>query len=277
MSCSQFGRIAGKVVQRLGYGSMRLSGPGVWGAPADERDAIELVRAVVQSGVQHIDTADAYGPHITESLICKALHPYPQDLLIATKGGFIRQGPSLWTPCGIPAYLRQCVELSLRRLKLDSIDLYYLHRVDPYIPIEDQVGELSRLRAEGKIKSIGLSKVDFGQIMAASAIAPIEAIQNRFNPIDHKDSSTLIKWCEQTGAAFVPYAPLGSGRCTMPYENDLGIRLPEKESMAAATLAWLLQYSPALFPIPGTSRMDHFHENMGALQLARFPLQMAST
>lgn len=253
------GALAGKMVRRLGFGTMRLTGPGIWGPPGNEKDAIEVLRTAVESGVQHIDTADAYGPHVAESLIRKALHPYADELIIATKGGFTRQGPGQWTACGLPAYLRQCVELSLRRLNVDAIDLYYLHRVDPSVPLADQLGELEKLRAEGKIKALGMSKVSVAQLLQATAIAPIAAVQNPFNLLSPQ-SADVVSWCERNGVAFVPYAPLGAGKCleSQTYSDEQALVTPRQ------ALRWLLEYSPIMFPIPGTSNVMHLEENLRA-------------
>lgn len=254
MTSITHGMLAGKSVRRLGFGTMRLTGPGIWGPPADESNAIHVLRSAVALGAQHIDTADAYGPHDVETLIRKALHPYADDLVIATKGGFTRQGPGQWTPCGVPAYLRQCVEMSLRRLGVEAIDLYYLHRVDPNVPLADQIGELEQMRTEGKIKALGLSKVTVAQIQEAATIAPIAAVQNSLSPID-TESDAVVRWCEERDVAFVPYAPLGAGR-HLEHEGT-----PMTPSSA---LRWLLEYSPAMFPIPGTSNVLHLAQNMKA-------------
>jgi pyridoxine 4-dehydrogenase len=248
------GILAGKSVRRLGFGTMRLTGPGVWGEPTSEKDAVQVLRSAVNLGVQHIDTADAYGPYVSEELIRKALFPYADDLIIATKGGFTRHGPGRWVPCGAPAYLRQCVELSLRRLQVEAIDLYYLHRVDPNLPLEDQVGELELLRQEGKIKAVGLSKVDLAQIQEALQIAPIAAIQNSFSLTNQNESGAVVDWCENNQVAFVPYAPLGAGKLVTA-EESVG---------ASKALSWLLRRSPVMFPIPGTSRIEHLKENLRA-------------
>ncbi|MDI1333152.1 aldo/keto reductase [Pseudomonas sp.] len=249
------GLLAGKQVRRLGFGTMRLTGLGIWGPPASESEAIQLLRRAVDSGVQHIDTADAYGPNVAEELIRKALFPYTDDLVIATKGGFTRQGPGKWTPCGYPAYLRQCVEMSLRQLSVEAIDLYYLHRVDPNVPLADQVGELEKMRQEGKIKSLGLSKVDIPQLTQAMTIAPIAAVQNQFSFLDNH-SEDVILWCEQNEIAFVPYAPLSAGKCFATSE------VRDQPTLATHALKWLLNYSPIMFPIPGTSRVEHLEENL---------------
>lgn len=254
MTFTAHGMLAGKKIRRLGFGTMRLTGPGIWGPPADEKNAIEVLRSAVALGVQHIDTADAYGPHDAERLIRKALYPYAEDLIIATKGGFIRQGPGQWTPCGVPAYLRQCVEMSLRRLGVEAIDLYYLHRVDTNVPLADQVGELEQLRAEGKIKALGLSKVTVAQIIEAAAIAPITAVQNAFSPLN-TESKDVVQWCEENSIAFVPYAPLGAGKY---------LKSEDASATSRSALRWLLEYSPVTFPIPGTSRIEHLAENIRA-------------
>ncbi|GID03011.1 aldo/keto reductase [Pseudomonas sp. 008] len=259
MTLTTHGMLAGKRVRRLGFGTMRLTGPGIWGPPGDEKNAIQVLRTAVVSGVQHIDTADAYGPHDVETLIRKALHPYADDLIIATKGGFTRQGPGRWTPCGVPAYLRQCVELSLRRLGVDAIDLYYLHRVDPNVPLADQVGELEQLRTEGKIKALGLSKITIAQIVEAAKIAPIAAVQNSFSLLN-AESDDVVRWCEKNEIAFVPYAPLGAGRCLEHGEHTDNARSVTPHG----ALRWLLERSPAMFPIPGTSSVEHLAENMKA-------------
>lgn len=258
MTVTTHGMLAGKRVRRLGFGTMRLTGPGVWGPPVDEKNAIQVLRSAVESGVQHFDTADAYGPHDAETLIRKSLYPYVDDLIIATKGGFTRQGPGRWTPCGVPAYLRQCVEMSLRRLDVEAIDLYYLHRVDPTVPLADQVGELDKLRAEGKIKALGLSKVNISQIEEAATIVPLAAIQNAFSMIN-TDSADVVRWCEKNEVAFVPYAPLGAGQCLAHPGGAGEVRYTSHEA-----LHWLLDYSPTTFPIPGTANLLHLAENMNA-------------
>ncbi|CAN7407895.1 aldo/keto reductase [Pseudomonas brassicacearum] len=253
------GLLAGKTVRRLGFGTMRLTGPGIWGPPSNEQNAIDLLRKAVDSGVQHIDTADAYGPDVAEPLIRKALYPYTDDLIIATKGGFTRQGPGRWTPCGVPAYLRQCVEMSLRRLNVEAIDLYYLHRVDPAIPLADQLGELEQMRLEGKIKALGMSKVNVSQLDEAISIASIAAVQNTFN-ILKPESPDVVAWCESREIAFVPYAPLNAGKYLEAPANATN----ENPVTPREALKWLLDYSPIMFPIPGTSNITHLVENLKA-------------
>jgi pyridoxine 4-dehydrogenase len=263
-SSSDVFRVGGDLpVHRLGYGSMQLTGPGHWHEPADAKEAKQVLRRAVDSGVNHIDTADAYGPATTEQLIRKALHPYPADLVIATKGGLTRQGPDQWAPVGRPEYLRQCVEMSLRRLALDRIDLYYLHRVDPHVPLEDQLAVLADMRAEGKLRHIGLCQVTVEQLHRATAIAPIAAVQNKYN-LRRRAFEDVLRHCATTRTAFVPFAPLGSGR--MLHEHDVLIEVARnyQATPAQLALAWLLQYSPVMLPIPGTSSRAHLDENLAA-------------
>lgn len=241
-------------VQRIGYGAMQLTGPGHWYHPDDIDNANAVLRRAVDLGVNHIDTADAYGPETSEHLIRRALHPYPEGLVIATKGGMTRQGPNRWTPVGRPEYLRQCVEMSLRRLALDRIDLYYLHRIDPDVPLADQIGELADMRAEGKIRHIGLSKVTVNQIIGAREITPIAAVQNRYNACE--GDRAVLDHCTATNTAFVAYAPLAAGSLTRGGHGD-------KNSRARAALAWLLHQSPVVLAIPGTTSLAHLDENVG--------------
>ncbi|MGW4364546.1 aldo/keto reductase [Nocardia takedensis] len=233
---------------------MQLTGRGHWGYPPDLCEARQLLRRATELGINHFDTADAYGPHVAEHLIHAALYPYSGDLVIATKGGMTRQGPNLWRPLGRPEYLRQSVELSLRRLELERIDLYYLHRIDPQIPIEDQVGELDTLRREGKIRHIGLSKVSIEQIETARRTTDIAAVQNRFNRVH--DDREVLEHCAAIGIAFVPYAPLAAGA--------LNGGRPGTSWSADRTLRWLLAQSPVVLPIPGTSSIAHLEQNSGA-------------
>jgi aryl-alcohol dehydrogenase-like predicted oxidoreductase len=240
-------RIGGDLpVHRLGYGTMGLTGPGHWHHPADTDNAKAVLRRAVDLGINHLDTADAYGPETTEHLIRKALHPYPDHLVIATKGGLTRQGPNQWAPVGHPKYLRQCVEMSLRRLAIDRIDLYYLHRIDPTIPFADQFGELADLAREGKIHHLGLSKVDVTQISAARQMAPVAAVQNLLNT-DHPDDTSVLDYCEEHDIAFVPYRPLNAGALA---------------ATAGIALRWLLDLSPVVLPIPGTTSLHHLDDNV---------------
>lgn len=253
-------------VNRLGYGAMRLTGEGIWGYPADRDNAIALLRRVVELGVNFIDTADSYGPHINEELIREALHPYPEGLVIATKGGLLRTGPNEWPVLGKPAYLRQAVETSLRRLGVERIDLYQLHRVDPDFPLEDQVGELRKLQEEGKIRHIGLSEVDVAQLEAAQAVAPIVSVQNLYNLAARQHEAVLERTTEQ-GIAFIPWFPVATGELARP-----GGVLDEAAKEHGATpaqlaLAWLLRKSPVVLPIPGTSSIAHLEENVAAARI----------
>lgn len=242
-------------VRRLGYGTMQLTGPGHWGPPADIDNAIRVLRHAVNLGVNHLDTADAYGPHTVEDLIRRALYPYPDDLVIATKGGLTRHGPNLWTPCGQPAYLRQCVELSLRRLSVDRIDVYYLHRIDPAVPLADQLGTLSDLQTEGKIRHLGLSKVTVAQLQQAQALAEIVAVQNR---LTLHGSDPALDYAERSGMAYVAYAPLHAGGAAAITADPAG------QTSTQAALAWLLNRSPCLLAIPGTQSLVHLAENCAA-------------
>lgn len=258
--------IGKELARRLGYGTMQLTGPGHWAAPDDPEQAMQVLRDAVDAGVTHIDTADAYGPFTAEKYIRKALHPYPDELVIATKGGLTRQGPDRWTPCGLPQYLRQCVEMSLRRLQAERIDLYYLHRIDPVVPMEDQLAVLADMQAEGKILHIGLSKVDITQLRAASDLVDIAAVQNKYN-VANRQTEEILRHCELSNIAFVPYAPLAAGRLTET--NGALNELATKYNATPAQLAltWLLHRSPVITPIPGTSQKAHLHENLAAAEL----------
>ncbi|MGE4664125.1 aldo/keto reductase [Yersinia enterocolitica] len=267
MKFSLSGKIIGRNICRVGYGAMRITGPGIWGPPSNANEIISLIRTAIDSGVQHIDTADAYGPYISEELIKKALYPYNDDLLIATKGGFMRNGPGKWQANGDPLYLRRCVEGSLRRLKLEALDLYYLHRIDSTIPLSDQIGELSKMKIEGKIKNIGLSKVTLPQIIEARKIDSISAIQNKFNRIFNKESSTIIKWCEEEDVAFVPYAPLAIGECII--NTECHRTKQESDNAVINEISWLLNYSPNIFPIPSTTNIKHLNQNLNILHVYR--------
>ncbi len=250
-------------ITRLGYGAMQLTGPGVWGEPKDPAEAIRVLRRAVELGVNFIDTADAYGPFVSELLIRKALHPYPDHLVIATKAGFTRQGPGLWRPVGRPEYLRQQVELSLRHLGLERIDLLQLHRIDPQVPLEDQIGEFARLREEGKVRHIGLSEVNVEDIEAARRLAPIVSVQNRYNLTD-RTAEPVVAHAEAHGLAFIPWYPLATGRLVRPGGplDTMAHRLHATPSQLA--LAWLLRRSPVMLPIPGTASVAHLEENIAA-------------
>jgi aryl-alcohol dehydrogenase-like predicted oxidoreductase len=262
-------------VQRLGFGAMRITGPGIWGEPEDEDAARELLRHVARSGVNLIDTADAYGPDVSERLIAEALAPYSDELVIATKGGLTRSGPNRWERDCRPDRLRRCCEDSLRRLKLERIDLYQLHAVDPQVPIEDSVGALAELQQEEKIRFVGLCNVNVEELERAREIVPIVSVQNRYNVAD-RESEEVLQACEQSELAFLPWAPLGSRELAKP-----GGQLDELASAHGArpgqvALAWLLAHSPVMLPIPGTSSIAHFEENLEAAQLELTPDELES-
>lgn len=261
-------------VHRLGYGTMRLVGDGAWGEPNDANEARRVLRRAVELGVTLIDTADAYGPEIAERLIAEALHPYPPGLVIATKGGITRQGPAKTEYVGRAGYLIQCVEMSLRRLKLERIDLYQLHRIDPKTPLEESLGALKDLQDQGKIRHIGLSEVSPAQIEEAQKIVPIVSVQNRYSLADRRHEETLA-WCTQRGIAFLPWYPMAAGKLFKPdhpSSQPLGqIAARHNATPAQLSLAWLLQRSPVILPIPGTSKVAHLEENIAAAALHLSP------
>jgi len=250
-------------VVRLGYGAMQLTGPGVWGDPADPDEAVRVLRRAVELGVTFIDTADSYGPFVSELLIRRALHPYPDDLVIATKAGFTRAGPGDWRAVGRPEYLRQQVELSLRHLGLERIDLLQLHRIDPQVPLEDQVGELALLQSEGKIRHIGLSEVDVEELEAAQRTATIASVQNLFNLTDRR-AELLLDHVEAHDIAFIPWFPLATGRLVRPGGPLAHLAEQHGASPSQLALAWLLRRSPVMLPIPGTSSVAHVEDNIAA-------------
>ena len=254
-------------VHRLGYGTMRLVGEGAWGEPADPAEARRVLRRAVELGVNLIDTADAYGPEIAERLICEALHPYPAGLVIATKGGITRQGPAKTEYVGRAGYLMQCLEMSLRRLKLDCIDLYQLHRIDPRTPLEESLGALRKMQEQGKIRHIGLSEVTPPEIEAARKFVTVTTVQNRYSLADRRHEETLA-YCENHGIGFLPWYPINAGKllkADQPEAQSLA-QLAARHSASAAqlSLAWLLQRSPVMLPIPGTSKVAHLEENVAA-------------
>jgi pyridoxine 4-dehydrogenase len=249
-------------VNRLGFGAMRLTGAGIWGDPKDPEEAVRVLKRVVDLGVNFIDTADAYGPFVSELLIKKALHPYPKGLVIATKAGLTRQGPDRWLPVGRPEYLRQQVELSLRHLGLDRIDLLQLHRIDPAVPAADQVGELAALRKEGKIRHIGLSEVSVEQLEAARKVAPIVSVQNLYN-LTNRASEKLLDHVTAAKIAFIPWFPLATGALARPGGKLDKLAKKHNATASQLALAWLLRRSPVMLPIPGTASVDHLEENVG--------------
>jgi pyridoxine 4-dehydrogenase len=253
-------------VHRLGYGAMQITGDGVWGPPKDHEGALAVLRAAVEGGVDFIDTADSYGPVVSEQLIAEALHPYPDDLVIATKAGFTRTGPGEWTEVGRPSYLKQQVELSLRNLKVDRIDLIQLHRVDPEVPLEDQVGAFAELREQGKVRHIGLSEVSVDQLEQARAVTEIASVQNLYN-LTNRRSQDVLDRATREGIAFIPWFPIATGDLAAPDSPVADIARELDASPAQVALAWLLQISPVVLPIPGTKSVDHLHENLGAATL----------
>ncbi|HVT22647.1 MAG TPA: aldo/keto reductase [Mycobacteriales bacterium] len=253
-------------VHRLGYGAMQLTGPGIWDEPRDRDECIRVLRRAVELGVDLIDTADSYGPYVSEDLIREALHPYPAGLVIATKGGLTRPGPGVWHAVGRPLYLRQCVEMSLRRLRVERIDLYQLHRVDPQTPMEESLGELHRLQDEGKIRHIGVSEVDVPSITAMREIVDVVSVQNLYNLTDrhHED---VVDYCTSAGIAFIPWFPLATGALAAEGGPLSRIAASHDATASQLALAWLLRRSPVMLPIPGTSSVAHLEENCAAAQV----------
>lgn len=250
-------------VNRLGFGAMRLTGKGVWGPPADRDECLRVLRRAVELGVTFIDTANSYGPYVSEELIREALHPYPDDLVIATKAGLVRTGPDEWPPLGFPPYLRQECELSLRRLGVDRIDLFQLHRIDDKFPLEDQLGELVALQQEGKIRHIGLSEVTVDQLAAAQKVATIESVQNMYN-LTVRTAEPLLDKVTDEGIAFIPWFPLAAGPLAAPDGPLQRIAADHDATPSQLALAWLLKRSPVMLPIPGTSSVAHLEENVAA-------------
>jgi aryl-alcohol dehydrogenase-like predicted oxidoreductase len=251
------------VIHRLGFGAMRLTGKGVWGPPRDHAEALRVLRRAVELGVDFIDTADSYGPYVSEELIAEALHPYPKGLVVATKAGLVRTGPERWQPLGRPEYLRQECEMSLRRLKLDRIELFQLHRIDPAVPADEQFGVLRDLQKEGKVNHVGLSEVQVPEIEAARKVVRIATVQNMYN-LQERKAESVVDYCEKEGIGFIPWYPIASGKLLEP-----GGVLAEIAKEAGATpsqvaLAWLLKRSKVIVPIPGTSSVAHVEENCGA-------------
>jgi aryl-alcohol dehydrogenase-like predicted oxidoreductase len=257
-------------VNRLGFGAMRITGEGIWGWPPDRENALKVLRRAVELGVNLIDTADAYGPETSELLIAEALHPYPEGLVIATKGGLTRPGPGQWVPNGRPEHLKQAVEGSLKRLRLERIDLYQLHTVDTKVPIEESLGALKQMQDAGKIRHIGLSNVDPDEIARARKIVPIVSVQNRYNIEDRKSENVLV-YCEKENLGFLPWFPIGGGGGLKP-ENPLNVAAKAHAvSVVQIALAWLLERSPVMLPIPGTASLAHLEQNVAAARLKLTP------
>jgi len=263
-------------VNRMGFGAMRVTGEGVWGDPPDPAEAMRVLRRAVELGVDFIDTADAYGPEANERLIAEALHPYPKGLVIATKGGIVRPAKEKWERDGRPAHLRAACEASLKRLRLERIDLYQLHAIDPKVPLEESMGEIARLQKEGKIRHVGVSNFDVDELERARKIVPVVSVQNRYNVSD-RSSDPVLAACERDGLAFIPWSPLSQS----PRDSNAASRAAldswaqqRKVSMPQAAIAWLLARSPAMLPIPGTSKMKHLDENVAAAALRITPEEM---
>jgi len=251
----------GLAVTRLGFGAMRLTGPGIWGEPRDRDTAIRVLRRAVELGIDFVDTADSYGPFVSEELIAQALYPY-EGITVATKGGLVRTGPGQWHPVGRPAYLRQCVEMSLRRLRVDRIDLYQLHRIDPEVPAADQLGTLADMRAEGKIAHIGLSQVSVAEITEARLSTPVVSVQNLYNLVN-RESEDVLDYCEREGLGFIPWFPIATGSLAEPDGPLSALAKQAEATPAQLALAWLLRRSPVMLPIPGTGSVAHLEENVG--------------
>ena len=252
-------------VNRLGFGAMRITGPGIWGPPADVPTAVRVLQRAVELGVNFIDTADSYGPQISEDIIAQALYPYPASLVVATKGGLLRPGPDVWNRDARPKHLRAACEGSLRRLRRDRIEIYQLHTPDPRVPYADSVGELVRLKEEGKIRHIGLSNVSLEELQQAERLTPVVSVQNRFN-LDDRRSDDVLEYCARKSIAFIPWAPLDSGRHTRQSASRALARVADRHEVpvGVAAIAWLLAHSKVMLPIPGTGSVQHLEENVAA-------------
>jgi aryl-alcohol dehydrogenase-like predicted oxidoreductase len=256
-------RLGGDIdIARLGYGAMRITGPGIWGEPADRAEALRTLRRLPELGVDFIDTADSYGPETSENLIAEALAPY-RDMLVATKGGLTRHGPGVWRPLGRPEYLRQCVLMSLRRLKVERIDLWQLHRIDPKVPREEQFGAIAEMRKEGLIRHVGLSEVGVEEIEAAQAHFPVASVQNQYNLVT-RQYEDVLDWCEAKDVGFIPWFPLAAGALARPGGVLDAVARAHGATQSQVALAWVLKRSPVMLPIPGTSQVKHLEENVAA-------------
>ncbi len=263
-------------VNRLGFGAMRITGRGVWGDPPDVATAVRVLQRAVHLGVTFIDTADSYGPAVSESLIAQALHPYPSDVVIATKGGLVRPGPEVWDRDARPEHLRKACEASLQRLRRSSLDVYQLHAPDPNVRLEDSIGELVRLKSEGKIRHIGVSNVSIAELKRCERLTPIVSVQNRYN-LEDRHSDEVLRYCESKAIAFLPWAPLGSGRHARGSGSVRALaRVAERHGITVgqATIAWLLGRSSVMLPIPGTGSVEHLEENVAAASIRLTPQDM---
>jgi pyridoxine 4-dehydrogenase len=268
-------QIGDRTVNRLGYGTMQLPGAGVWGPTRDHDESIRVLRRAIELGVTLIDTADSYGPHVADDLVHEALHPYPDDLVIATKAGLTRSGPGRWAANGHPDHLRASCEDSLRRLGLDAIHLFQLHRIDPSVPADEQFGTLEELRDEGKIRYVGLSEVSVAEIEAARRVVPIVTVQNLYNLVE-RQSEDVLAYCEREGIGFIPWFPIAAGK--LAEDGGAASRLASEKGVTPAqiALAWLLGRSPLILPIPGTSRVAHLEENCAAARVELTPAELDS-
>jgi pyridoxine 4-dehydrogenase len=266
-------------VNRMGFGAMRITGPGIWGPPEDPAEAQRVLRRAIELGVNFIDTADAYGPDVSEELIARSLYPYPRGVIIATKGGMVRPGPGDWTPDGRPQHLRAACEGSLKRLKLARIDLYQLHRVDPKVPLEDSIGELARLRSEGKIRHIGVSNFSAAELERARRVVPIVSVQNRYNVAD-RAAEDVLAVCARDGLAFIPWAPIGRGAAnTLESGSSAALDAAASAhgvSVLQVAIAWLLAKSAVMLPIPGTSSVPHLEQNVAAAAVQLSAAELAA-
>ena len=261
-------------VNRFGFGAMRITGEGIWGEPQDREECKRVLRRTLELGINLIDTADAYGPEVSERLIAETLHPYPDDLVIATKGGLTRPGPARWNPDGRPAHLRAACEGSLKRLRVDQIDVYQFHRPDPQVPFEESVGALVQLKNEGKIRHIGLSNVTTDQLEQAQKLTPIVSVQNRYNLFD-RSSEGVLEACSLEEIAFIPWRPVEGGELSEAGGALADIARRNRATPSQVALAWLLAHSPVMLPIPGTSKVAHLEENLGAVALDLPPADLA--
>ncbi|HZU78824.1 MAG TPA: aldo/keto reductase [Acidimicrobiales bacterium] len=258
-------RVGDQQVHRLGFGAMQITGPGIWGPPRDHEESVRVLRRAVELGVDFIDTADSYGPYVSEELIREALHPY-DGVVIATKAGLVRTGPGQWHPVGREEYLRQECEMSLRRLGVERIDLFQLHRIDPKVPAEEQFGLLKALVDEGKVGAVGLSEVSVADVEAARKVIPVATVQNLYNLADRK-SEDVLDHCEANGIGFIPWFPIASGRLAEEGGAAAQVAKEVDATPAQVALAWLLRRSPVMLPIPGTSSVAHVEENCAAAEL----------
>jgi aryl-alcohol dehydrogenase-like predicted oxidoreductase len=265
MSNSTTFTYANQTINRLGYGAMRITGPGIWGCPADRVESLAVLKRAVELGVNFIDTADSYGPYVSEELIAEALHPYG-EVKIATKAGLLRTGPNVWVPCGRPDYLRQECEMSLRRLGQESLDLLQLHRIDPSVPSNEQFGLLKALLDEGKVQALGLSNVSVEEIKEAQQVFPVVTVQNRYNATD-RHSEDVLGYCEEQGIGFIPWFPVAAGDLARSGGPLHKLATERGITVSQLSLAWLLRRSPVVIPIPGTSKVAHLEENLAAAKV----------